>query len=285
MKQSFLRPLLIPLLSLALLGFSMTFAASPPAQSEGNMTLSAGSFVPAASQPLPTLSLAPAVVMVQCKPGQSVTHVLRISNQTNHDFAFEMEARDVVVVEGKRVFMPAGEALHSIAATAVFSQRQGTARPGEAVSIQATFTVPQETPVRAVVALFRGISKIPATGSVAMTASLGTLITFELSAEVKLSSDEVVVIPQSAATDLAVEQWLTNTGFEPVVPRGVAVVLNAAGTLVGRASFEARRLLPGERQLFKADFPLELKQGRYRALASFEFNGKTMTNATQFTVP
>ena len=45
------------------------------------------------------------------------------------------------------------------------------------------------------------------------------------------------------------------------------------------------RLLPGERVTFRAEYPAELKAGRYRALASFQYEEKVITNSRDFTVP
>jgi hypothetical protein len=44
-------------------------------------------------------------------------------------------------------------------------------------------------------------------------------------------------------------------------------------------------LLPGERVEFVADYPDQLLPGDYRVLCSFQFEGKTLTNSTDFKVP
>jgi hypothetical protein len=77
---------------------------------------------------------------------------------------------------------------------------------------------------------------------------------------------------------------LTNTGSEPVIAGGIAAVLNETGTLVGKASFEEQRLLPGERLLFRAEYPAELKTGHYRVIASFLYEEKVTTNSLDFRV-
>jgi len=70
-----------------------------------------------------------------------------------------------------------------------------------------------------------------------------------------------------------------------VLPEGTAAVLNEKGSLVGKASFAQQRLLPGERQQFVAEFPDQLPSGNYRALCSFQFEGKTQTSSVDFKVP
>jgi len=231
-----------------------------------------------------SVSLAPAIVMVRCKFSQSYTQILTLINQTQQELEFEMMAEDVVVRDGKRVFVPAGETPGSLAATAVFSQKQGVVKPGESASVGVTFTVPPETPLRAAVALFRRVNKVSSGSSVTMTASLGTLFTFTVSENFQMEGSPVAIAAQSATTNLGISQVLTNTGSEPVVAGGVAAVLDESGTLVGKASFEEQRLLPGERLPFRAEYPAELSSGRYRVFASFQYEERVITNSRDFTV-
>lgn len=230
------------------------------------------------------VSLAPAIVMVRCKFSQSYTQVLTLVNQTQQELVYEMAAEDVVVRDGKRGFVAAGETPGSLAATAIFSQKQGVVEPGQSASVGVTFTVPPETPLRAAVALFRGVNKVASGSSVTMTASLGTLFTFTVSENFQVEGSAVAVTPQSATANLGISQVLTNTGTEPIVASGVAAVLNETGTLVGKASFEEQRLLPGERLPFRAEYPAELKGGHYRVFASFQYEEKVITNSKDFTV-
>jgi hypothetical protein len=232
-----------------------------------------------------SISLAPAVVMVRCKLNQSYTQVLTLTNQTQQNVVSEMVAEDVVVRDGKRSFVAAGETPQSIAATAVFSPTQVVVRPGQSVSVSVTFTVPPETTLRAVVAMFREESKIPGGGLVGMTASLGTLFTFSVSDNFQIESSPVTVTAQSTTTNLGFAQVLTNTGSEPFVAGGKAALLNQAGTLVGKVSFEEQRLLPGERLLFRTEYPAEVESGNYRVFASFQYEEKVITNSTDFIVP
>jgi hypothetical protein len=252
-------------------------------------------FNPQAFQPSPrssavpparsSVSLAPAIVMVRCKFSQSYTQMLTLINQTQREFVFEMVAQDVVVRDGKRVFVPAGETARSIAATAVFSQKQVVVKPGQSASVGVTFTVPPETSLRAAVALFRGLNKVASGGPVMMTASLGALFTFTVSENFQIEGSPLAVTAQSATANLGISQVLTNTGSEPVIAGGMAALLNETGTLVGKASFEEQRLLPGERLPFRAEYPAELKTGRYRVFASFQYEEKVITNSRDFTVP
>lgn len=217
---------------------------------------------------------------------QTLSQTLTLTNQTARDFAFDMVAEDVVIKDGKRVFVAAGETPNSIAASAVFTQKTVLVKPFSSVSVDVRLTLPAETNLRAVVAMFRGTDKLPtSSGAVGMTASLGSLITFNLTNDVKLQPEPVRVIPASETANMKIAQWISNSGTEPVLPEGAAAVLNSNGGLVGKAIFDPQRLLPGERLEFSAEYPGELPPGNYRALCSFQFEGKTQTTEARFEVP
>jgi len=282
MSKSYVAQALLPVrlcVCAALLCFSASLKAQAvPAAPQNPVT------PPAADKP--SISLSPAVVMAKGSFNQTLTQTLTLTNQTGRDFAFEMVAEDVLIKDGKRIFVAAGETPNSIATSAVFTQKTVLVKPFSAVSVDVRLTLPAETNIRAVVAMFRGTDKLPtASGAVGMTASLGSLITFNLSDNVKLQPEAVRVIPASETANMKIAQWISNTGTEPVLPEGAAVVLNAGGGLVGKAVFDPQRLLPGERLEFSAEYPGELLPGNYRALCSYQFEGKTLTSEAPFQVP
>ena len=231
----------------------------------------------------PSISLSPAVIMARGSFGQGLTQTLTLSNNTSAEFAFELEAQDVVVQEGKRVFVAAGETPSGIAATAVFSQKQVVVKPFSTANVDVRLTIPAETKIRAIVAVFRGTNRLPTSSSaVGMTASLGALITFNLTDNVKLEPEAVRIIPATETSNLTVSEWVKNVGTEPVVPDGLAVVLNGKGSLVSKMPFQQQRLLPGERLEFTAEYPDQLQPGEYKAMCTFQFEGKTLTNDAAF---
>ena len=261
-------------------------AASTRAQTPGQTQTAAPQTAKDSSESRPpSLSLSPAVVLARGAFGQSLSQTLTITNDTSNEFAFEMAAQDVIVKDGKRIFVPAGETEHSIAATAVFSQKTVVVKPFTSASIDVRFTLPTETNIRAVVALFRGTNRIASSsGAVGMTASLGTLITFNLTPNVNVKSEPIQVVPATETANLAVSEWMTNSGTEPILTEGVAAVLNSKGALIGKTTFAVQRLLPGERLEFKAEYPDQLEPGSYKVLCSFQFEGKTFTTDGSFTV-
>jgi hypothetical protein len=230
-----------------------------------------------------TLSLSPAVVQLKGTLGQSSTQTLMLTSTMTVPLTFDLIAQDVVVRDGARVFVDAGAQADSMAATAVFSPTSVTVPPGGSKTVDVTITARPPAAHRAVVALFRGRSRI-ANGRTGTIASLGALLTFTLSDDVRVTAADLDVEPPSASTLLAFSDTLTNTGAEPAVVTGVAAVLDLGGRLVGRATFESRRLLPNERGVMHAEYPGALAAGRYRALATFDYEGRPLTKSAEFLV-
>jgi hypothetical protein len=236
--------------------------------------------------PRPTLTLTPAVVSATLQPGQAWTQSLRMSNFTGGKFRFDVEVQDVVVRNGVRTYAPAGELESSIAATAVVTPRSLEILPQEQGSVTVTLTVPRETRLRAVVIYFRGrLEKPEDDGTVGLGASLGALITFQLSNEFALKAGPFSTTPQTEAANQVISHQLTNEGPEVIVPRGATVILDASGRSVAKATFPTQRFLPGESLTVSATSPIQLKTGHYRAVSSFEFNSRVFTADGEFSVP
>jgi hypothetical protein len=231
-----------------------------------------------------SIALSPAIIMVRGKLGQSTTQTLTIVNHTTGEVRFNLTTEDVVVLDGKRSFSPAGRIANGIAANVVASPASVVVKAGEEASAQVTFTLPVETGQRAVVTFFRGVVATP-NGEIGLSASLGTLITFNVSTNYRVEAGPVEASLQTSEANMILSQELRNAGTEPVMPIGVIVVLNASGKRVAKAAFVSQRLLPGERLMLAATNPTQLAPGRYRTLSSFEFEGKVMTSAGEFTVP
>jgi hypothetical protein len=251
----------------------------------------AGAQIPAAPvsaenvAPRESIALSPAIIMVRCRPGQSTTQTMTIVNHTAGEVRFNLTTEDVVVRDGKRSFSPAGQIANGIAASAVASPASVAVKPGEEASVNVTLTLPPETGQRAVVTFFRGAVGTTGSGKVGLGASLGTLITFNASSDYQVEAGPVQASPQTPTSNMVFSEELRNTGSEPVIPKGVVVVLNASGKRVAKATFTHQRLLPAERLIFAATNPAHLAPGRYRTLSSFEFERKILTRAGEFTIP
>lgn len=241
-----------------------------------------------ASAPRSGISLSPSVVMLTGQPGQAYRQTLRLTNHTSSELVFTLEAQDVVADQGRRAFIAAGERPGSVAATAVFSPKRVVVAPGAVATADVTLTMPRGSSIRGVAAIFRGQTVVGNRGGVAMTASLGSLITFTFSGETRIEAGAPEVTQQTETRNLALTQWVTNVGSEPVVASGAAALLDEAGALIGKIPVEAQRLMPGERLAFEAEYPELLAPGRYRAILSLEYDDharKVLTRAAEFRVP
>ena len=238
----------------------------------------------ALAQSAPSLSLSPSVVILKSTFGQTIKQSIGLNNGTSQGLDFEMIADDVVVKNGKRVFVAAGELPHSIAATAVFSERSGHVAAGASQAIQVLLTIPNQTTIRAVAIYFRSKHVVVEHGTVSITATVGSLITFILSDNIAVQAEPVHVHPATASENLKLVEALKNTGSEPVVPDGVAAFVDASGSLVAKIPFQSQRLLPGERLEFTAEYAGRLKPGAYHVLCTFSYEGKALTNSAEMRV-
>jgi hypothetical protein len=230
-----------------------------------------------------SIGVAPAVVMLRGTPGQTTTQTLTVTNATTQALSFEMIAKDVVVRNGKRMFVAAGELPGSIAGSATFSQKLVTVAPGQSARVDMTVTIPPQPASRAIVGFFRGTTRLQSNATT-MTASVGTLLTFTFSDGAALTASTLSVTPPTPSANLSMHQKLTNSSTEPVVAQGVLAIVNAAGALVGKVSLPSRRLLPGEENEVTAEYGGDLPPATYRALVTYDFQGKSSTSSADFQV-
>jgi hypothetical protein len=232
-----------------------------------------------------TLSVAPSVVMLRGIAGQSSTQTLTITNASLMTLSFVMEAKDVIVRNGERVFVAPGKIAGSVAATAVFSQNTLVVAPGKRMSVDVTFTVPAQPGAHAIVALFHGTTRLKSGSGTLMTASLGTLLTLSLTDNVVAAASPLAVTLPTASSNLAFRQRLVNSGREPLFAKGILAILNGAGNLVAKSVLPSRRLLPGESTDIRAEYGGELAAGHYRALVTYDLaNDKSTTSTTEFDI-
>jgi hypothetical protein len=231
----------------------------------------------------PSLALSPAVIMLKTQPGTSSTHVLTMANLTHTQFRFVLEASDVVIRDGKRVFVPAGETEGGIARSAIFDPPAIELPAGESARVKITLTVPPEPSVRAVVAIFHGQTALQGKGAL-FTGSLGALITYNLPGKIDIRAAAPAVSPQSESVNLTVSEQVKNAGEEPLIPKGTLAILNTSGALIGRVAIEPHRLLPGEEFNYTVEYPRTLMAGKYRAMMSLEHEGGVNTSSIEFQV-
>jgi hypothetical protein len=237
----------------------------------------------AAAAAAQSLVLRPAAVPLKGQVGQSATQVLTLHNDGDQPLEFDVVAQDVIVRDGKRLFVEAGKLAGSIAATAVIQPRRVRVEPRSSSSATVIFTVPEGMQHRAAVAMFKGTTPVQA-GQRKAFLSLGTLFTFAVSDNVSVKG-ELRATPPAANANASLAGMLANDGTEPVVATGVAVLVDAAGRMVGKSAFESKRLLPGESATLHAEYPGDLEPGSYRAIGTFDIAGRPFTLTSPLLVP
>jgi len=230
-----------------------------------------------------SLSLSPAVVNLRGEPGQSTTQRLFLTNATPTPVSFDLLAEDIVVTNGKRRFVPAGEIAGSIAATAVFSRKSVTVKPGSSEAVNVTVTLTPNTTSRGVLALFHGTTRVM-NGRVPMMPSLGTLLTFAISDDERVDIAPLVVTPPTTTRNLAVAAHCVNSGSEPLVVKGVAAIIDARGVLVGRIDLQPRRMFPSETASLDGEYAGDIVRGHYRVIVTCDLGTKSVTKSAEVDV-
>jgi hypothetical protein len=232
----------------------------------------------------PAIALTPAVIMVKAKPGQTFSQDLTLWNNTIDELKFQLQAEDIVVRDGKRVFVPAGELEGGIAHYAVFTDTDVMVLPGASFTTRVTVTIPAQAQPRAIACIFMGKTPIANGNSLAMTASLGSLVTFTLADDFKVESKPMQISVDADAHTVTFRQHVTNTGSDPLVPKGAVAIMNAKGTVVARLPVAGQRLLPGESMDFTAERPSLPKAGKYKALFLLQQEHTVFSNEGEFTI-
>jgi hypothetical protein len=241
---------------------------------------------PAAPPGRTALGMSPSIMEQGCAEGQSVTIPYEVSNGTESPFHFTVDVVDAVVRDGKRTFVEPGITEGGIAATAKASPVEFDVAPGQQGRSSVTFTMPIGSQQREAVVYFRG--KPPSLedkNQPNVQISLGALIICKVGNQLSFKVDVFRYDPQSDSANVSVSYELTNTGAEPVSPKGTMALLNSSGKLVGRSQFEPRQLLPGQRDVFRASSTAVLPPGRYRVVSVFDYGGVSTNGSVEVLVP
>lgn len=232
-----------------------------------------------------TITIAPASLSLKGSAGKMHTQNFKVSNLTGTSYSFKVDIADVIVENGQRRFVPAGQTANSIAALVTPLRTELKLAPGEEAVVPVTFVMPAESHIRAVAVFFHGVPDTVAPTQRRILLNLGAVVDFSMSNEVVLNSISLDVAPQTATTNTVIRQQLANVGPEPTIVKGVAAFLDESGKLVAKAALSQKRLLPGERNSVMAEFAGTLAHGRYRVVSSLEYSGETMTRTAELVIP
>jgi len=230
------------------------------------------------------ITVSPAAISLKGSAGQATTQTFRVRNFTDSVLRFVVEISDVKVKDGKRIFIPADQATESLASMSIAALTTFELQPGEEQLVPVTFVLPRLVTSRALVVFFCA-QQTQAVEGPRIQMNLGVVVDFSISDEVDLRLDAPEITPPTVNTNALVTERMANEGPEPANVRGIAAFLDAHGKIVGKATFDHKRLLPGEQDALHAEYPGALSSGLYRVLCSLEYGGRTVTKSTEFIVP
>jgi len=150
------------------------------------------------------ISLSPTLSAITSEPGQSAKQALTLVNDTPNELSFEVVVKDLVVRDGKAVFLPPGSALNGVAATAVFAEKYFNIKPQQTKIISIEFTVHPQTTSRGILVMLQGTDKL-AFGKATMTANLGAVITIDVPESTAAGLDGAGA--SAGAASFALSQW------------------------------------------------------------------------------
>jgi hypothetical protein len=229
-----------------------------------------------------SITLFPSVLELRGKGGQGARHTLTITNSSTQPMSFDLAVLDVVTRNGRRLFVPAGETIGSIAATAVLTPKLLLVPAGQSRSAELTVTMPMATAVRAVVARMQALDPNAGPGRVGVTVGLGSLITFNITDAVSADASPLAVIPSTATTAVVFSEWIANNGQEPFIVNGVVAILDERQRLVTRIDVQRTRFLPGERLELRNELAGHLPAGQYRAVLTLSYEGRILTRTADW---
>jgi hypothetical protein len=148
-----------------------------------------------------SLTMVPSFIMATVSPKQSATYTLVVNNLTSRELTFEVEGKDLVLKDGKPVYVVANQRPDTIAGSILFSTKSLNVKAGQSASLDLTLTMPAQTQVHGVLVVLKGSDQFIAGQGAALTPSLGALI------DVSQPGDTASPGGAAASAHFNVSQW------------------------------------------------------------------------------
>jgi len=190
---------------------SKTTATGP--QGSESQAMSAVESSAALSTP-DSFTLAPAVAIIQCHPGETFSRSFTFYNPSSRELTFEAVAQDVVLHDGRVSFVRAGSILNGMAATAVFAERFFNVKPRQSRSISVSLTAHPQTTSQGVLIQFRGTDRVAVNSTLGIAPTLGTLLLVSLERETPGGAEPAAPNLGSRLSSFKVSQWAESTDAE-----------------------------------------------------------------------
>lgn len=238
-----------------------------------------------------SVAITPVLIDARVKRGASYTQTYTLSNNTGSRLRFTTSFEDVWYDENnKRTSGRAGTLPRSASLWVQFSPAEAVVEPRSSVTVKAVITVPETAaggyytvPIFAAMPVDQ-----PAVGPAqTATATIGLrfrglmMITTLDASQYNVEITGGQVSPPTAASELKLHLDLHNRGTTHARVRGAFAILNAAGELAGRGAIEAKRYLPGQRNLLQAGWAgVPPPAGKYTCLITLSYDRVGMEPAT-----
>lgn len=238
-----------------------------------------------------SVAITPVLIDAGVKRGASYTQIYTLSNNTGTRLRFKTSFEDVWYDEkNKRTSGRAGTLPRSASLWVQFSPAEAVVEPRSSVSVKAVITVP-ETAAGGyyTVPIFAAMpaDQLAAGHSQTATATFGLrfrglmMITTLDASEYNVEIVGGQISPPTAVSELEMQLDLHNRSSTHARVRGAFAILNAAGELAGRGAIEAKRYLPGQRNLLRAGWAGEPPPaGKYTCLITLSYDRVGLEPAT-----
>jgi hypothetical protein len=230
-----------------------------------------------------SLTLTPAILEAQVRRGATYANSFTLMNGTNARLRVRCSLYDYWYSEkNQRLTARPGTLPRSASAWVQFSSSEVLIEPKSSASVKFVISVPQDAAggyYTSPTFEAEAADELPA-GSGAMTSQAKIkirfhgllLLTTTEATEYNVEIMDVQLTPPTRATALELRVDVRNRSTAHTRLQGVFAVLDESRKLAARGRIQEKRLLPGERNILKAEWPGELIPGRYIAIVTLTYN-------------
>jgi hypothetical protein len=241
-----------------------------------------------------SLGLVPALVDSRFKPGHPFQVELMVSNPGGAPLALRTSVTDFWYNDkNEKVFERPGSTPRSAANWIEVVPNQVTVPPGGSGTVKAIITPPMKASGGYYAAVFfESAPVLTQSGNeerkaVYANIRLGSLIllTADNTDEYSIDVTNACLTPPDEGHTLKVDLDLENKGNTHILPSARVAIMNSGRDLVGKASGEARRFLPSQKDHLSVTWSGNLAPGVYNAILTVVYGtGKIYTQDLPFTV-
>ena len=230
-----------------------------------------------------SLGLTPAMVDANVKRGKTYVQEFTVVNDTGTRLRFHCFVNDYWYGEkNERVITRPGTQPRSASNWVQFSPSEIIIEPRSSGVVKAIISVPESAAGGYyTIPFFEGEpvekptdTQKDGTAIAAVAVRLGGLLMLatEDKSEYNLSVAGAKVLPPTAASALEMQFDLNNSSTAHARVRGMFVILDAAGKIVGRGRVEEKRYLPGQRDFLNTTWAGELSSGKFTAIVTLTYD-------------